>query len=442
MANYVSADDAVKLIKSGDRVLVQAASATPQALLKAMVKRADELRDVEIVHIHTEGYAAYADPQYAKSFRTNCFFIGGNMRKYVQMGSAQYNPVFLSDIPHLFRNGVLPLDVVFLNVSPPDKHGFCSLGVSVDIMVGGLESPNIIIIAQINPRMPRTYGDGIIHISRFHACVHVDEPIFELAIGDPTPQETSIGKYIAEMIDDGSTLQMGIGGIPNSVLSCLTNHRDLGVHTEMFSEGILPLIEKGVVNGSKKTVLKHMIVSGFAMGTKKLYDFMDDNPTVLMMDISFVNDTAIIRRNPRVIAINSAIEVDLTGQICADSIGTKMYSGVGGQMDFMRGAALSSGGKAICALTSATDKGISKIVPMLKEGAGVVTTRAHAQYVVTEFGVADLKGKNLAQRAKALIDVAQPSAREALERAAHLRFGASFYVFNGLVSPTEQIGVV
>lgn len=430
MANYVSAEEAVKRIKSGDRVLVQAASATPQALLKAMVGRASELRDVEIVHIHTEGYADYADPKYAESFRTNCFFIGGNMRKYVQIGSAQYNPVFLSDIPHLFRNGTMPLDVVLLNVSPPDKHGYCSLGVSVDIVVGGLENAKT-IIAQINPRMPRTYGDGIIHISRFSACVAVDEPISELSFSPASPEETSIGKHIAAMIDDGSTLQMGIGGIPNSVLGCLTNHKDLGVHTEMFSEGILPLIEKGVVNGSKKTVLKHMIVSGFAMGTRKLYDFMDDNPIVLMMDISFVNDTAIIRRNPKVIAINSAIEVDLTGQICADSIGTKMYSGVGGQMDFMRGAALSPGGKAICALTSTTEKGISKIVPTLKMGAGVVTTRAHAQYVVTEYGVAELKGKNLAQRARALINVSHPASREELEREAHARFGASLYFFNG-----------
>ena len=429
MANYVSADEAVKLIKSGDRVLVQAASATPQTLLKAMVGRASELRDVEIVHIHTEGYAEYADPKYADSFRTNCFFVGGNMRKYVQLGSAQYNPVFLSDIPHLFRNGTMPLDVVLLNVSPPDKHGYCSLGVSVDIVVGGLEVART-IIAQINPYMPRTNGDGIIHISRFDACVAVDEPIHELSFSAASPEETSIGRHVAEMIEDGSTLQMGIGGIPNSVLTCLTNHKDLGVHTEMFSEGILPLIEKGVVNGSKKTVLKHMIVSGFAMGTRKLYDFMDDNPIVLMMDISYVNDTAIIRRNPKVIAINSAIEVDLTGQICADSIGTKMYSGVGGQMDFMRGAALSPGGKAICALTSATAKGVSKIVPTLKLGAGVVTTRAHAQYVATEYGVAELKGKNLAQRAKALINVAHPSSREALEKEAHERFGASLYHFN------------
>ncbi len=431
MGNYMSADEAVKLIKSGDRVLVQAASATPQTLLKAMVGRASELRNVEVIHIHTEGYIDYAKPEYSESFKTSCFFIGGNARKYVQIGSAQYNPVFLSDIPHLFRNGTLPLDVVLLNVSPPDKHGYCSLGVSVDVMVGGLETAKT-IIAQINPQMPRTMGDGIIHISRFDACVEVDEPLYELIMGEPTPEETNIGKHIAGMIEDGSTLQMGIGGIPNSVLSCLGNHKDLGVHTEMFSEGILPLIDKGVVNGAKKAVLPNKIVSGFAMGSRKLYDFMDDNPEVLMMDISFVNDTAVIRRNPKVIAINSAIEVDLTGQICADSIGTKMYSGVGGQMDFMRGAALSPGGKAICALPSATNKGVSKITPTLKEGAGVVTTRAHAQYVVTEYGIAELKGRNLAQRAKALIDVAHPSAREELEKAARERFGNSFFSFNNL----------
>jgi acyl-CoA hydrolase len=429
MANYMTADEAVKLIKSGDRVLVQAASATPQTLLKAMTKRAPELRNVEVVHIHTEGFVDYAGPEYQDSFRTSCFFMGGNIRKYVQQGYAQYNPVFLSDIPTLFRDGTLPLDVVLINVSPPDKHGYCSLGVSVDIVVAGLETART-IIAQINPHVPRTMGDGIIHIDRFAACVAVNEPLYELKMAAPSPEETAIGNFIAPMIEDGSTLQMGIGGIPNAVLSCLGNHKDLGVHTEMFSEGLLPLIEKGVVNGSKKVVMPHKIVSGFAMGTRKLYDFMDDNPEVMMMDISFVNDTSVIRRNPKAIAINSGIEVDLTGQICADSIGTNMYSGVGGQMDFMRGAALSPGGKAICAVTALTGKGLSKIVPTLKEGAGVVTTRAHAQYVVTEYGVAVLKGRNLAQRAKALIDVAHPDSREELERAAHARFGPSFVSFN------------
>lgn len=431
MAKYMSAGEAVKLIRSGDRVLVHAASATPQTLLKAMTARAPELRDVEIVHIHTEGYAEYAKPEYNESFRTSCFFIGGNMRKYVQMGSAQYNPVFLSDIPLLFRNGTLPIDVVLLNVSLPDKHGYCSLGTSVDIMVGGLETART-LIAQVNPHMPRTYGDGIVHIDRFAACVEVDDPLHEMQVGAPNEEETLIGEHIAAMIDDGSTLQMGIGGIPNAVLSCLHHHKNLGVHTEMFSEGLLPLIERGVVNGSKKAVLPNKIVSGFAMGSRRLYDFMDENPQVLMMDIAFVNDTSVIRRNPKVVAINSAIAIDLTGQICADSIGTAMFSGVGGQMDFMRGAALSPGGKAICAVQSLTGKGLSKITPTLREGSGVVTTRAHAQYVVTEYGVAELKGRNLAQRAKALIDVAHPSVREDLERAAHERYGASFVFFNDL----------
>lgn len=431
MTRYVSAEEAVKLIKSGDRVLVQAACATPQTLLKAMTARAAELRNVEIVHLHTEGYADYARPEYNKSFKTSCFFIGANLRKYVQMGSAQYNPIFLSDIPILFRNGTLPLDVVLVNVSPPDKHGYCSLGTSVDVVAPGIEVAKT-VIAQINPCMPRTMGDAIVHISKFAACVEVNEPLYELHAGTPSEEETLIGKHIAEMIENGSTLQMGIGGIPNAVLSCLHNHKNLGVHTEMFSEGILPLIENGVVNGSRKAVLPHKIVSGFAMGSKKLYDFMDDNPEVMMMDISFVNDTSVIRKNPKVIAINSAIEVDLTGQICADSIGTAMYSGVGGQMDFMRGAALSPGGKAICALPSVTNKGVSKITPILKAGAGVVTTRAHAQYVVTEYGVADLKGRNLAQRAKALIDVAHPGTHEELEKAAFERFGPSFVSFNNL----------
>lgn len=429
MRNYTSAAEAVKLIQSGDRILVQAAAATPQTLLKAMVGRASELRDVEIVHLHTEGYIDYTLPEYADSFKTSCFFMGANIRKAVQQGHAQYNPVFLSDIPHLFRSGIMPIDVAFVNVSPPDKHGYCSLGVSVDIMIGGLESAKT-VIAQINPNVPRTMGDGIIHIDRFDACVEVDDPLHELIPGAPSEEEQLIGTHVANMIEDGSTLQMGIGGIPNAVLSCLTNHKDLGIHTEMFSEGILPLIEKGVVNGSKKAVLPNKIVSGFAMGSRKLYDFMDDNPEVWMMDIAFVNDTAVIRQNPKAIAINSAIEIDITGQICADSIGTRLYSGVGGQMDFMRGAALSPGGKAICAVPSTTQKGVSKIVPVLKTGAGVVTTRAHVQYVVTEFGVAELKGKNLAQRAKALIDVAHPNSRESLDRAAFERFGNSFVSFN------------
>ncbi|NLR92622.1 MULTISPECIES: acetyl-CoA hydrolase/transferase family protein [Flammeovirga] len=429
---FVSAAEAVKLIKSGDRVCVQGGAGTPQALVMAMTARASELRDVEVCHIHTEGYADYAKEEYAESFKSNNFFIGGNVRKEIWSGNASYVPVFLSDIPNLFRRDILPLDVVLVNVSTPDKHGYVSLGVSVDIMVAAVEKGKT-IIAQVNKQMPRCMGDGILHIDSFDAIVEVDEPIYEMKFGEPTEIERQIGAHVASLVEDGATLQMGIGGIPNAVLTYLHNHKNLGVHTEMFSEGLIDLCEKGIVNGSNKKILPHKIVSGFAMGTKKLYDFMDDNPEVEMMDIAFVNDTAVIRQNPKVTAINSAIEVDLTGQICADSIGTRMYSGVGGQMDFMRGAALSEGGKPITALPSVTAKGHSKISAILQPGAGVVTTRAHARFVVTEHGIADLFGKNLAQRAKALIAIAHPDHREDLDRQARERFGRSYQSFSAVV---------
>jgi len=314
--------------------------------------------------------------------------------------------------------------VVLVNVSPPDRHGFCSLGVSVDIVVAAIEKGKK-VIAQINNKMPRTLGDGIVHFNNFDACVLVDEDLQEMKLVNPTDAEIEIGKNIAEIIEDGSTLQMGIGGIPNAVLRYLHNHKNLGVHTEMFSEGIVDLVEKGIVNGSQKIVNPYKIVSGFAMGTRRLYDFMDDNAEIEMRDIAYVNDTAIIRQNPKVTAINSAIEIDMTGQVCADSIGLRMFSGVGGQMDFMRGAALSKGGKPIIAITSTTGKGVSKIVPSLKRGAGVVTTRAHARYVATEYGVAELFGKNLKQRAHALRDISHPDHREEIDKAIHERFGNS-----------------
>lgn len=426
LPNKMTADEAVKLIKSGDRVLIQGGSATPQALIKAMVARAPELRGVEIVHLHTEGECGYIAPEFRESFHTSAFFIGGNIRKMVG-DTVDYIPIFLSEIPSLFRKGYMDLDVVLVNVSPPDKHGFCSLGVSVDIVISGIEQGKT-VIAQINSQMPRTFGDGVININTFDACVEVDEEIYEMKFVSPSEEEQAIGKHIAAIIDDGATLQMGIGGIPNAVLAYLHNHKNLGIHTEMFSEGIVDLVQKGVVNGSQKKVNPNKIVSGFAMGTRKLYDFMDDNSEIEMMDISYVNDTAIIRQNPKVTAINSAIEVDLTGQICADSIGTKIFSGVGGQMDFMRGAALSVGGKPICAINSTTLKGVSKIVPTLKVGAGVVTTRAHARFVVTEFGVAELFGRNLRQRAQALRDVAHPDHQEELDKAIFERFGSSMNV--------------
>ena len=421
--NSMTADEAVKLIKSGDRVLIQGGSATPQALTKAMVGRASELRGVEIVHLHTEGECGYTKVEHRESFHTNAFFIGGNIRKMIGV-TADYIPIFLSDIPSLFREGYMNLDVVLVNVSPPDNHGFCSLGVSVDIVLAGIEQGKT-IIAQINPKMPRTFGDAQVHIRNFDACVEIDEEIYEMKFVAPSDDEKAIGKNIAEIIDDGATLQMGIGGIPNAVLTFLTNHKNLGIHTEMFSEGIVDLVERGVVNGSQKKVNPYKIVSGFAMGTRRLYDFMDNNPEIEMNDIAYVNDTAVIRQNPKVTAINSAIEIDLTGQVCADSIGTRMFSGVGGQMDFMRGAALSKGGKPIIAITSQTLKGVSKIAPTLKLGAGVVTTRAHARFVATEFGIAELFGRSLKERAQSLRDIAHPNHREELDKAIFERFGSS-----------------
>lgn len=421
--NIMTAQEAVQMIKSGDRVLIQGGAATPQCLVKAMVERGPKLKGVEVVHLHTEGECGYASEELKESFHTNAFFIGGNIRKMIGI-TADYIPIFLSDIPSLFRQGYMDLDVVLVNVSHPDKHGFCSLGVSVDIVVSAIEKGKK-VIAQINKNMPRTFGDGIVHLNSFDACVLIDEDIQEMKLVPPTESEQKIGKNIAEIIDDGSTLQMGIGGIPNAVLKYLTNHKDLGVHTEMFSEGIVDLVEKGIVNGARKKVNPNKIISGFAMGTRRLYDFMDDNAEIEMRDIAYVNDTAIIRQNPKATAINSAIEIDLTGQVCADSIGLRMFSGVGGQMDFMRGAALSEGGKPIIAITSTTAKGVSKIVPSLKPGAGVVTTRAHARFVATEYGVAELFGKNLRQRAQALRDISHPDHQEDLDKAIHDRFGGT-----------------
>ena len=408
-------------MRSGDRVFIHSVAAAPQSLINALVGRSNELRDVEIVHLHTEGPAPYAKPEYSKSFRVNAFFVGANVRQALNDGRADYIPVFLSEIPALFRQNVLPLDVALLHVSRPDKHGFCSLGVSVDVARAAAECAKH-VIAQVNPQMPRTLGDALIHIDDIETIVEVDEPLPEVAIPQLTEVDRAIGRYIAEMIDDGATLQMGIGSIPNAVLASLSNHRDLGVHTEMFSDGVIDLVEKGVINGRKKIKHPGKIVAGFVMGTRLLYDFVDDNPQVLMLDIAYVNDTSVIRRNPKVTAVNSAIEVDLTGQVCADSIGTRQYSGVGGQMDFIRGASLSDGGKAIIALPSTTKNGESKIVPCLKPGAGVVTTRAHVHYVVTEYGVANLYGKNLRQRASELVRIAHPDHREALDKAVFERF--------------------
>jgi len=422
MSRTVSAEEAVSVVKSGDRVFIHSVAAAPSRLIAALAARAPELRVVEIVSLHTEGDAPYAAPALAKSFRVNALFVGPNLRTAVAEGRADYLPVFLSEVPALFRSGVLPLDVALVHVSPPDRHGYCSLGVSVDVTRAAVQTART-VIAQVNPRMPRTHGDGLIHLDTIDTLVEVDEPIHELPPREISEAERAIGRHCAELVDDGATVQIGIGAIPQATVSALSDHHRLGIHTEMLSDGVLDLVEKGVVTGEMKRVHPGKIVAGFAFGTRRLYDFLDDNPLVAMLDMAYVNDTAVIRRNPKVTAINSAIEVDLTGQVCADSIGDRQYSGVGGQMDFIRGAALSEGGKPIIALRSTTSTGEPRIVSYLKPGAGVVTTRAHVHFVVTEFGIADLWGKNLRQRAAALIAIAHPSHRDALAADARRRFG-------------------
>ncbi len=420
MTTFVSAAQAVQHIKSGDRVFVQGQAATPMVLLEALTARANELRDVETVHLHLEGSAPHAHPSVAHAFRPNCLFVGANMRAAVAEGRADYTPIFLSEIPRLFRAGVLPLDAALVHVSPPDKHGYVSLGTSVDAALAATQCAKV-VIAQVNPRMPRTLGEGAVHLSRFTALVSVDVPLFEHAPSVGHPVEDAIGRRVAELVEDGATLQMGIGAIPDAVLRSLGSHRELGVHTEMFSDGLLPLLEKGVVTNQHKARQVGRTVASFVVGSRRLYDFVNDNPFVELRDCSYVNDTSIIRRHPKVTAINSAIEVDLTGQVVADSIGERVFSGVGGQMDFIRGATLSEGGKAIIALPSTTTKGETRISAALKPGGGVVTTRAHVRYVVTEHGVADLYAKSLSQRVQALVAIAAPQHREQLEKEARRR---------------------
>ena len=416
MTQYVTAAEAVKVVKSNDRVYLQAAAAAPTILSQALAERASELRNVEVCHLHTEGEAHYAKPELAESFHVNSFFIGANVRHTLVAGNGSYTPVFLSELPHLFRKNVLPIDVAFIHVSPPDRHGYCSLGVSIEATVAAIENAKI-VIAQVNPQMPRTFGDGILHVDEIDYLVEVDVPIYSHEPSSFSKEEEKIGEYIASLIEDKSTLQMGIGSIPNAALSKLKNHKDLGLHTEMFSDGVIDLIESDVINCNYKGTLRGRVLATFLVGSKRLYDFVHDNPFIEMKESSMVNDTARIRKNPKMIAINSAIEVDVTGQVCADSIGPHMYSGVGGQMDFIRGASLSEGGKAIIALPSTTKRGESRIVPYLKQGAGVVSTRSHVQYIITEYGIADLYGKTLRQRTEAMVRIAHPSHQESIEKA-------------------------
>lgn len=422
---FTTAAEAVKVIKSGDHVHLSSVASVPQILVKAMVDRGrnGELRHVRVHHLHTEGEALYATPDLEGIFQLDSFFVGGNVRQVTQQGYADYIPVFLSETQKLYRSGTLPCDVAMIQVSPPDKHGYVSLGTSVDATLAAVECAKT-VIAVINPRVPRSFGDAFIHASNIDIFVEDDTPLIEGHFTQPDEIEAAIGRHCAALVEDGATLQMGIGAIPNAVLAQLGNHKNLGVHTEMFADGILPLVEKGIVNGANKKLDRGKMVSTFLMGSQRVYDFIDNNPGVAMMDVAYTNDPFVIAQNPKVTAINSALQIDLTGQVCADSIGQKFYSGVGGQVDFLYGASRSEGGKAIIAMPSVTNKGISKIAPVLTIGAGVVSTRAHIHWVVTEYGAVNLYGKTFQERARLLISIAHPDHREELDRAAHERYGA------------------
>jgi acyl-CoA hydrolase len=421
-AKYVTADEAVKCIESGNRVFIHGGAATPITIVKALQKRHEEVSNVELVSITTLGDIDFNNELYRKSFFFNSLFVSAATRNIANSEYGDYVPVFLSEIPLLFRKSILPIDVAMIHVSPPDAHGYCSLGTSVDIARTAVDVAAI-IIAQVNPLMPRTHGDGFIHISKLSYLVSSATPLPEINYCNKvTPAIEKIGKNVASLIDNGATLQLGIGSIPDQVLKNLVDHKDLGIHTEMLSDGVIPLLQNGAINNRLKKLNTGRTVTGFLAGTRKLYDFVHDNPSIRVMDISYVNDTHNIRQNPKATAINSAIEIDITGQVCADSMGTYQYSGIGGQMDFIRGASLSEGGKPIIALPSVSSKGNSRIVPFLKEGAGVVTTRGHVHWVVTEYGAVNLYGKNLKQRAKALINIASPHHTESLEKAYHERF--------------------
>ena len=419
--DQISPDEALRQLRSGMRVFVGSGCAAPQTLIDALIARGSDVYDVEVVHLLTFGAAPYAAKDWLENFRHNAFFIGPNVRSSVNEGCSDYTPIHLSEVPLLIRKRQMHLDIALIQVSPPDAHGFCSLGVSVDIVKAAVENADR-VIAEINPNMPRTLGDSFIHCSRVSAFVKSDLPILEFPVVTSSSEAKLIGEYIASLVDDGSTIQTGIGEIPSAVLAALSGKRDLGMHTEMFTEAVIPLIESGVLNGAKKTLLPGKIVSSFCFGTRKLYDYIHDNPAFEFRPTEFTNDPFQIARNEKMVAVSSALEVDLTGQVCADSIGDRFYSGFGGQLDFMRGAARSHGGKPIIALLSTAKKGgLSRIAPRLKAGAGVVTTRADVHYVVTEYGVAYLHGKTVRERALALINIAHPKFRDELLLAARER---------------------
>jgi len=412
-----SAEEAVQKVKSGDRIVFSHACGEPRVLPATLMKRVDELTDVQIVHMVPMGEALYCRPEYAGSFRHVALFSGAPTREAIWENRADYVPYVFSEIPFLF-DSVLPVDVAMVTVSPPDKNGFCSLGVSVDYTKKAVESAKI-VIAEINKAMPRTHGDSFVHVSEIDCFVEVDIPIAELKATELTDVEINIGKYVTELIEDGSCLQLGIGGIPDAVLKNLGSLKDLGVHSEMISDGVKHLVEKGIINGRKKNFHKDKIVITFLMGSREFYDWVDDNPIIEMRTVDYTNNPYIIAQNKNMVAINSALEVDLLGQVCADTIGPKQFSGVGGQLDFVRGARMSEGGKAVIALPSTAKGGISRIVPTLKEGAAVTTSRNDVDYVVTDYGIASLKGKTVRDRMKALINIAHPNVREELQKKAY-----------------------
>jgi len=420
-------DEAVRYIKSAHRVFVHGSAATPGTLLTSLEARAHELSNVEIVSLTTLGDMPLAKEEYRGSFFFNSVFVSSNIRSLVNNGMGSYIPVFLSEIPKLFYQKILPLDVALIHVSPPDAHGYCSLGVSVDISLAAVKSSKF-VIAQVNPKMPRTHGDGFLHASEINAWVETNDELPELNYNKAVNEvEKKIGQFCATLIEDGSTIQMGIGSIPDAVMDELIHHKDLGVHTEMFSDGVVDLLKKGVITNKFKKKHKRKVISTFAIGSRALYQFIDDNPLFSFLESDYVNDAYVISKNPKVAAINGAIEVDITGQVCADSIGKYQFSGVGGQMDFMRGAAMSEGGKPIISISSTTSSGESKIVPFIKEGGGIVSTRAHVHYIVSEFGIAYLFGKNLEQRASELLKIAHPDHQEFLDREIRDRFGRKIF---------------
>lgn len=421
---YCTAKEAVKAIKNRDYLFIHTTPMSPNILVEALVERAEELKDVQIMQIITSDNGAYARPEFEENFKIRSLFCGANVRKAVNSAQGSYTPVFLSQMPKLFAEKYLPVDIALIQVAPPDQHGYCSIGVSIDTSKAAIEAAKI-VIAQINPKVPRVFGDGYIHISKIDYAVEYESNLTEILSAPPTETDISVGNHIAELIEDGSNLQIGIGALPNVVLNNLKNHKNLGIHTEIFSDGVLPLIEKGVINGVNKSVDKEKIVATFLFGTQKLYDFVDNNPKVLLKPCSYTNNPYIISQNQKAVAINSALEIDLTGQISSDSIGTYQFSGVGGQLDFTLGASLSQGGKPIFGIASTTQKGISKIVSKLNPGASVTTTRAHVHWVVTEYGAVNLFGKSNKERAKALISIAHPNHREQLEREAFELFNFS-----------------